>query len=93
MILTGPQIKEEVEHGSIEIAPFSSQQLNPNSYNYRLAPTLYEVETPTDIRAASQIGQKIVLGDDGYLLQPQRLYLGSTVEKIGFEQIHPFFDR
>jgi dCTP deaminase len=83
MILTGPQIDKEVKRGEITIHPFHIEQLNPNSYNYRLGPVLYEVETPTDVRAASVMGRNIPLPETGYVLQPGRLYLGSTVEQIG----------
>ena len=36
MILTGQQIIKEVRSGGIVISPFSEEQVNPNSYNYRL---------------------------------------------------------
>ena len=40
MILTGSEIKKYVENGDIVIEPFNEDQLNPNSYNYRLGETL-----------------------------------------------------
>lgn len=89
MILTGPQINKEVKRGEIIIHPFHKDQLNPNSYNYRLGPVLYEVETPTDVRAASVIGRNIPLPETGYVLQPGRLYLGSTLEQIGSQGFIP----
>lgn len=83
MILTGSKIKEEVERGRIDLAPFEEAMLNPNSYNYRLGDTLYEVdEALIDAREETKY-RKIKLGKKGYLLKPHRLYLGSTFEKIG----------
>ena len=35
--LTGSEIKKQVDNGRIQISPFSADQLNPNSYNYRLS--------------------------------------------------------
>ena len=40
MILSGKEIKKQVEEGSIAIDPFSDDQINPNSYNLRLHPDL-----------------------------------------------------
>ncbi|MEK7524922.1 MAG: hypothetical protein AAB548_00950 [Patescibacteria group bacterium] len=38
--LTGKQIEIEVKRGKIKIDPYYEDQLNPNSYDYRLAPFL-----------------------------------------------------
>ena len=38
--LTGKQVELEVAKGQIKIDPFSEEQVNPNSYDYRLAPLL-----------------------------------------------------
>ncbi len=40
MILTGPEIARQVQEGNIHIDPFNEKQLNPNSYNLRLASIL-----------------------------------------------------
>ena len=44
MILTGNQIEKERKAGRITIEPFECSMVNPNSYNYRLAETLYKVK-------------------------------------------------
>jgi dCTP deaminase len=36
MILTGSEILKEVKKGNIMITPFDDDQINPNSYNYKL---------------------------------------------------------
>ena len=36
MILTGPEIKKQVKLGKIHISPFIEENINPNSYNFRL---------------------------------------------------------
>lgn len=83
MILSGLKIKEEVLNNNITIEPYNNELLNPNSYNYRLANTIYEItENIIDPKKKTCI-KKIIIPKDGYILQPNKLYLGSTYEKIG----------
>lgn len=79
MILTGSKIREEVVGGSITITPFSEEQLNPNSYNYRLGPMLKVYEYFEE----KSVFKEMVLPETGYVLQPGRMYLGHTKEIIG----------
>lgn len=83
MILTGSAIGDEVANGRITIRPFRNDQLNPNSYNYRLGPELYEVTSPVIDPLIKPALRKLALGSAGVLLQPNRLYLGHTMEVIG----------
>lgn len=84
MILTGSEIKKEVDKGNIYIDPFVEDNLNPNSCNYRLGRELFVLENsgfidsrkPTDYK-------KIYIAEEGYILEPGRVYLGHTYEKIG----------
>src|SRR3989344_114331 len=80
MILTGSKIKEEVAHGSIKISPFSDDQVNPNSYNYRLGSVLKIFK---NFDGEKSLFQEILLPEDGYVLQPGQMYLGHTNETIG----------
>lgn len=83
MILSGLKIKEEVENGNIVINPFNQDLLNPNSYNYRLGDTLLEVvDNIIDPKKKTNY-KKIKLTSKGYVLKPNKLYLGSTYEVIG----------
>ena len=83
MILSGLKIKEEVLKKRIFIEPFNEELLNPNSYNYRLGNVLYElVDDVIDPRKKCKY-KKIVLGSEGYVLKPNKVYLGSTKEVIG----------
>lgn len=83
MILTGPRIAEAVRAGSIHISPFHEEQLNPNSYNYRLDKVLRVYRSHRIDALAEQEFDEITIGDRGFLLQPGRVYLGTTVEEIG----------
>lgn len=80
MILTGPEIDREYRADRIHLSPYSSRQLNPNSYNYRLGSEL-KVYTGFDGRSATF--ESVEIPPDGYVLQPGQMYLGHTAERIG----------
>jgi len=81
--LSGPQIRREVEAGNISIDPFSVDQLNPNSYNYRLSPTILRLIGETiDVREEDSF-EEIQVTEKGLLLLPSECYLGATLEKFG----------
>ena len=79
MILTGSQILREMEKGNISISPFSKENLNPNSYNLTLSDRLLILEEPLDIRVKTA-GRELIIPDEGIILQPNRVYLASTLE-------------
>lgn len=83
MILTGPEIAKQVKEGRIEIDPFDPARLNPNSYNFRLGPTLKVYEE--DVLDPKQVNRtrEFEIPLTGFELQPDRLYLGSIAERIG----------
>jgi|SRR3989344_1249109 len=89
MILTGSQIIEEVCNGSICLDPFEESSVNPNSYNYRLGRVLMEITYDVSDIKAFPIQNKLTIPDKGYLLQPNKLYLGVTYETIGSSNYVP----
>mgnify|MGYP000212221032 CR=1 FL=1 len=80
MILTGKEINKEIRDGNITITPFNSEQINPNSYNYRLSDTIKIFEAMDGCRP---IFKEIKIPTDGLILEPQQLYLAHTYEIIG----------
>lgn len=83
MILTGPEITACVRRGEIVIEPFEQDQLNPNSYNYRLGCEIKITDDKTlDARHPSRWRQ-LDIPTEGYLLEPGRVYLAVTAEVIG----------
>jgi len=86
MILSGLKIKREVKKGNITIIPFEEKLLNPNSYNYRLADTIYEVTDEIIDPIKKTNVKKIKITENGYVLKPNTLYLASTIEKIGSDK-------
>jgi dCTP deaminase len=79
LILSGQEIKINLGR-QIEICPFREEQLNPNSYNLRLGDTLLVYDTNTLDMKRENKAHEIHIPQDGYLLEPGRLYLGQTLE-------------
>lgn len=79
MILTGPEIKKRLGT-DIKIEPYSEDFLNPNSYNLRLHNELVVYTNPPLDMKQPNPTEKIIIDDNGYLLEPGRLYLGRTLE-------------
>lgn len=79
MILSGKKIKEELGK-EIKIEPFNETQLNPNSYNLKLHNELlvYDEEV-LDMKKENK-ASKIIIPEEGLVLEPRKLYLGRTVE-------------
>jgi len=83
MILTGPEIAESAADGRVAISPFRPDQVNPNSYNVRLGPTLLSYRDEIVDAYRPNPTETIELPEEGYVLRPDRLYLGHTEERIG----------
>lgn len=80
MILTGVKVRQEVANGNISIEPFVNSQINPNSYNYRLGPTLKVFK---DFEGSKSTFEEIAIPKQGYVLTPGVMYLATTLEVIG----------
>lgn len=79
MILSGLEIKKHLG-SEIFIAPYADKYLNPNSYNLRLHNELliYE-ENILDMKRPNKT-RRIIIPEEGLVLEPGRLYLGRTLE-------------
>ncbi|WP_328782676.1 dCTP deaminase [Streptomyces canus] len=89
MILTGPEITEAAGDGRIEITPFSGEQVNPNSYNVRLGDTLHTyTDQVIDARQDNRTTE-LRIPEEGFVLEPDQLYLGHTVERVGSDHYVP----
>ncbi|MBF4519060.1 dCTP deaminase [Flavobacterium sp. ANB] len=79
MILSGKEIEKNLGT-NISIEPFDAKQLNPNSYNLRLHEELLVYEnTILDMKIENK-ASGITIPKSGLLLEPNKLYLGRTVE-------------
>ncbi|MEZ4978741.1 MAG: dCTP deaminase [Chitinophagales bacterium] len=79
MILSGKKIKEELNE-NIFITPFDEKQLNPNSYNLRLFNELLVYDKHELDMKTPNTASKIIIPEEGLLLETNTLYLGRTVE-------------
>ena len=79
MLLTGQEIKKNLGK-SIIIEPYRASQLNPNSYNLRLADELLVYDSEVlDMKANNPV-RHLTIPEGGLLLEPNKLYLGRTLE-------------
>lgn len=91
MILSGKEIANRID-GDIVIKPFDKGRLNPNSYNLSLSDELIIYsDSPLDMKKDNPY-QKIRIPADGLLLEPNRLYLGRTVEYTETENLVPMLE-
>ncbi|MFJ3904488.1 dCTP deaminase [Streptomyces sp. NPDC090025] len=89
MILTGPEITAAARDGRLTISPFEPDQVNPNSYNVRLGPTLLTYNAPVIDAHHPNPTTTVEIGQNGYVLQPGELYLGHTLEQVGSDTFVP----
>jgi deoxycytidine triphosphate deaminase len=92
MILTGKKIIESVLKRKIIIEPFQLENVNPNSYNFRLDKNLRVYKNfPLDPKKENE-SEHIEIPPDGYVLMPNRLYLANTLEILGSTHYAPTFN-
>ena len=79
MILSGQEIKKHMGK-EIIIEPFDEKRINPNSYNLSLAGELLVYDNHVlDMKEPNPVS-RIIIPEDGLLLEPNRLYLGRKNE-------------
>lgn len=89
MILTSSELRRAVDAGDIVLDPFCGARVNPNSYNYTLHPELHIAQASSlDPRSATN-WTGTTIDEKGIVLLPGRLYLGSTIERIGSNKYVP----
>ena len=94
MILSGSQILKDLNQ-HIFISPFDESRLNSNSYNLTLAKRLkvYKndvLDMKKEYKSSSMT--EIEIPNDGLVLQPNKLYLGSTVERTYTSKYIPIIE-
>lgn len=92
MILSGLEIKKQVEAERIYISPYAEEKINPNSYNLSLhnelliyADDILDMKQPAETK-------KLIIPEEGLLLKPGQLYLGRTVEYTKTEHYVPMLE-
>ena len=92
MILSGKEIHQQVENGTISIDPFNSGQLNPNSYNLRLHSDLLVYDSDVLDMKEKNSTSPLTIPNKGLLLEPQKLYLGRTIERTATDKYVPMLE-
>ena len=91
MLLSGEEIKKHLDK-EIFISPYDPSQLNPNSYNLRLAnELLVYTQSPLDMKKPNET-QRLIIPEEGLLLEANKLYLGRTVEYTKTESFVPMLE-
>lgn len=91
MILSGLEIKKRVGK-DIFISDFDESRLNPNSYNIRLHNELLVYENEVLDMKKENPTKKIIIPEEGLLLEPGKLYLGRTVERTHTKNLVPMLE-
>ena len=91
-MLTGDMIAQEIKNGHISISNFDPTKINPNSYNLTLNRKLLVYKDATiDFKKKNET-EEIIIPEEGYVLQPNTLYIGSTNEKCGTDRYIPMLN-
>lgn len=92
MILSDVEIEKEIEAGTILIEPYSKDNLGTNSYDVHLGKYLAVYEDRVlDSKKHNKV-QQIEIPVEGYILQPNTLYLGVTEEYTETHKHVPFLE-
>ncbi len=80
MILSDTKILEHITTGEIVITPFDISNMGGNSYDVHLSKHFAQyIDDEIDAKKHNQI-RHFEIGEEGFVLQPGELYLGSTLE-------------
>ena len=91
MILSGKEIKRHIGK-EIVIEPFDPARINPNSYNLSLHNELLVYDNDILDMKKPNSAHAITIPDEGLLLEPNRLYLGRTVEYTRTDRFAPMLE-
>src|SRR5471030_3338093 len=92
MILSDKRILEEIDKGTIIIEPFDRKCLGTNSYDVHLGKYLANYKSRVlDARVHNEI-EHFEIPKDGFILQPNLLYLGVTMEYTETHAHVPFLE-
>ncbi len=91
MILSGKEIINR-QVNDIIIDPFNEKQVNPNSYNLKLHNELVVYDSHVLDMKKDNKGTKIIIPEEGLLLESNKLYLGRTVEYTETHNLIPMLE-
>jgi len=92
MILSGLEIINRQKKGDIHIDNFDEALVGPNSYNLRLHNEMLVYEDSTLDMKKKHSTKKIIIPEEGYVLQPGKLYLARTKERTATHNLVPMLE-
>ena len=92
MILSDKKILECIDKGEIVITPFDISNMGGNSYDVHLSKHFAQyVDSVIDAKKHNEI-KHFEIPEEGFVLQPGQLYLGSTLEYTETHKHVPFLE-
>lgn len=91
MILSGKEIKKHIGK-EIIIEPYDERKINPNSYNLSLSNELLVYENDILDMKKPNLTKKLTIPEEGFLLEPRKLYLGRTNEYTSTDKYIPMLE-
>lgn len=91
MILSGLEIKNKLGK-ELLIEPFNEKQLNPNSYNLKLHNELLVYKNNLLDMKKENHAVKLIIPPEGFILEPNKLYLGRTLEYTKTDNYVPMLE-
>jgi dCTP deaminase len=92
MILSDKRILEEIEKGTIKIDPYKRNDLGSNSYDVHLGKYLATyIDKELDAKKHNLINH-FEIPEEGFVLHPNELYLGVTLEYTETHAHIPFLE-
>jgi dCTP deaminase len=89
MILSGPEIRRQVESGGIVVTPFEPAHINPNSIDLTIGERILRYRSEIiDPRCEQEVDEELI-SPEGYLLKPMSFCLGASCEVVGSTQFVP----
>ena len=92
MILSDSRILEEIAKGTIVIEPYNRSRLGSNSYDVHLGKYLATYVDEVLYAKKHNTINHFEIGDDGFVLEPNVLYLGVTEEYTETHKHVPFLE-
>lgn len=92
MILSDKEILASIDSGSIIIEPYDRSCLGTNSYDVHLSKHLATYTSKVLDAKVHNPTEPIIIPEEGYVIQPGVLYLGSTVEYTETHNSVPFLE-
>lgn len=89
MILTGKEILNQIKDNNIKIEPFNEENINPDSYDISLGSYIYCYENNTIDSLKNNKIKKIIIKDEGYILEKNKFYFSYSNEKINTNKYVP----